>query len=160
MSGPAKKEAEQKLAISGFVIERTARRMKQAVQKKLSEEGAGITADQWILLDLLAREAPLSQFEIAEKSYKDAPTVTRMLDLMNSKGLVERLPDPEDRRRFKIILTDLGRSRHEETLPLIRDIRSVGYDKLSDQDLNDLLRIMDTIFSNFDIDKNGKHALS
>lgn len=133
--------------------------MKQAVQKKLTEENTGITADQWIILNLLAEEAPLSQFEIAEKSYKDAPTVTRMLDLMGKKKLVQRLPDPEDRRRFKIVLTQEGREKYEKTLPMIKEIRSVGYDRLSDQDLNDLLRIMQTIFSNFESDKKEDHAL-
>lgn len=159
MPSAIRKSSEKKLAISGFFIERTARRMKQAVQKKLTEENAGITADQWIILNLLAEESPLSQFEIAEKSYKDAPTVTRMLDLMGNKNLLERLPDPDDRRRFKIVLTPEGRKKYEETLPLIKEIRSVGYDNLSDQDLNDLLRIMQTIFSNFETDKKEDHAL-
>src|SRR5690606_651371 len=152
-------KTEEKLAVSGNVIERTARCMKQALQKRLAEERAGITADQWILLDLLSAEAPLSQYEIAAKSYKDAPTITRMLELMANKGLIRRMVDKEDRRRVNIELTAKGHKKHSETLPIIRDIRATGYENLSDSDLNELKRIMDTIYRNFEHHKNGKHAL-
>ena len=159
MAGIQSRNKAGKLAFSGFVIERTARRMKQAIQKMLAEHETDITADQWIILNLLAEHAPLSQFELAEKSFKDAPTITRMLDLMIKKELVERLPDPDDRRRFKIVLTEKGIQKHSATLPLVREIRSIGYENLSDEDLNQLMRIMDTIYSNFETHKNSKHAL-
>lgn len=159
MPGIQQKKKDGKLAYSGFMIERTARRMKQAIQKILAEHDTGITADQWIILNLLSEHAPLSQFELAEKSFKDAPTITRMLDLMIKKELVERLPDPEDRRRFQVILTETGRKKHRHTLPLVREIRSIGYENLSEKDLNLLMRIMDTIYTNFETHKNSDHAL-
>ncbi len=151
--------SEKKTATSGFIIERTAKRMKQALHKRLLEEGAEITADQWVLLNILADDGPASQFEIAERSYKDAPTVTRMIDLLHKKGLVDRLADPSDRRRFQIVLTVQGRKKYQETLPLVREIRAMGYDGLTDADLNQLIRIMNTIFQNFDNAKSKDHAL-
>lgn len=151
--------SDKKTATSGFIIERTAKRMKQALHKRLLEEEANITADQWVLLNILADEAPVSQFEIAERSYKDAPTVTRMIDLLHKKGLVDRLADPNDRRRFQVVLTAQGRRKYQETMPLVREIRALGYDGLTDADLNQLIRIMNTIFQNFDNAKSKDHAL-
>jgi DNA-binding MarR family transcriptional regulator len=151
--------SDKKTATSGFIIERTAKRMKQALHKRLLEQEAGITADQWVLLNILADDGPASQFEIAERSYKDAPTVTRMIDLLLKKGLVDRLADPGDRRRFQIVLTAEGQRKYQETLPLVREIRALGYDGLTEADLNQLIRIMNTIFQNFDNAKRKDHAL-
>ena len=96
----------KKTEISGFIIERTAKRMKQSFKKILKEKNAGITVDQWVILQELKKEDGLSQFEIASRTFKDAPTVTRIIDLLCKKQLLRRLPDTTDRRKFNIFLTD------------------------------------------------------
>ena len=59
-----------KLDISGFVIERTQRRMKQNFQRLLKEAETDITVDQWVLLQELNKENSISQLELAQRAYK------------------------------------------------------------------------------------------
>ena len=88
----------KKSEIPGFIIERTAKRMKQFYQKMLKGANTGVTVDQWIILQTIHKDNGLSQFDIANLTFKDAPTVTRIIDLLVGKELIERIADPDDRR--------------------------------------------------------------
>ena len=69
----------------------------------------GVTADQYVLLAVLAEEENLTQKELTRRSYSDANTVTAMLNRLEEKGLVERRPCDRDRRAWRIHLTRRGR---------------------------------------------------
>lgn len=138
----------RKTEISGFIIERTAKRMKQSFKTILKEQHAGITVDQWVILQELKREDGLSQFEIAVRTFKDAPTVTRIIDLLCKKELLERLPDSEDRRKFNIFLTKAGKAKIVEVLPMVESFRAEAWNGLSDKEINQLKSLLNTIFKN------------
>ncbi|WP_026210368.1 MarR family winged helix-turn-helix transcriptional regulator [Flexithrix dorotheae] len=133
----------------GFFIERTMKKIRQNLQRKLNEIDAGITVDQWVILDELQQKNGLSQNEIADSTFKDAPTVTRIIDLLCKKGLTERVMDENDRRRFKILLTQEGKSKVNEVLPVVMEVRKQGWNGLGEEDHQNLIRILDTIFENY-----------
>ena len=135
-------------AVSGFIIERTAKRMKQACQQRLKAAGIDITVDQWVILQELAQKDGLSQYEIAKKTFKDAPTITRIIDLLCKKELTTRVLDTQDRRRFKICLTDQGKKYIEDILPVIHDFRQQAYQNLSTENMSQLIELLNTIFDN------------
>ncbi|MCB9284796.1 MAG: MarR family transcriptional regulator [Lewinellaceae bacterium] len=135
-------------AVSGFVIERTAKRMKQACQQYLTQAGIDLTVDQWVLLQELHKLDGQGQNDLARKTFKDAPTVTRIIDLLCKKGLTERQVAPEDRRKFNITLTKAGKSLVREALPVIQEFRLQAYQNLSDTEIDILTGILDRIFEN------------
>ena len=146
------KSAQSALPGSGFRIERTAKRMKQAAAQALKEAELDITVDQWVILDQL-RQQQLNQQEIGRMTYKDAPTVTRIIDLLCNKELTRRESDPEDRRKMRIHLTDAGRQMIEQVEPLILDVRKRAYDGLDGQKLKQLTELLDHIYKNLDTGK-------
>ena len=150
-SGPPS-VTERKLAVSGFVLERAAKRMKQYFQQQLMDMGAGVTVDQWVILQQLQRNEGMSQHELAQATFKDAPTVTRILDLLSGKGLLRRTPDEADRRRYRIELTQRGRARIEQVLPIVRDFRRQAWNGLSDSDVDRLVESLNQIFDNLNGD--------
>ena len=140
----------KKSEIPGFIIERTAKRMKQFYQKMLKDANTGITVDQWVILQTIHKEDGLSQFEIANQTFKDAPTVTRIIDLLASKELIERVADPEDRRKFNICLTNKGKLKIEEVRPIVMDFRKTGWKGINLEDLNHMMRTLNAIFDNLE----------
>lgn len=140
----------RKTEISGFIIERTAKRMKQSFKKTLKDNLADITVDQWVILQELEKEDGLSQFEIATRTFKDAPTVTRIIDILCDKKLLERLPDSGDRRKFNIFLTKAGKVKIQEVLPMAESFRETAWNGLSDQQINQLKGVLNTIFKNLE----------
>lgn len=79
-----------------FKIDTTIKKIRNALQKQLTEAGFDLTVDQWVLIDHIFRKQGISQNELAEMTFKDPPTVTRIIDLLEKKGLVERGPAAGD----------------------------------------------------------------
>jgi len=143
-------EKERKGAeeLPGFVLERASKRMKQYFQEQLQQAGCGITIDQWVVLQELNKQDGLSQLEIAQATYKDAPTVTRIMDLLCGKKLTRRVTDPKDRRRFRVELTKAGREKIEEALPVIRKARKKAWQGFDEAKLEKLMDMLNEVFEN------------
>ena len=133
----------------GSLIELTAKIMKQRLQRKFNSLDLGITVDQWLILDVLLHSDGVSQFTIAQKTYKDAPTVTRIIDLLEKKGLIERRTHADDRRKYSIHLSGEGREKAERVLPLVQAYRKQGWEGLQKEDYEKLKEILTTIQKNF-----------
>lgn len=73
----------------------------------------GVTADQFVLLALLAEQDGVTQQELVGRASSDANTVRAMLVLLESRGLVSRGKHPSDRRARSVMLTRQGRQTQE-----------------------------------------------
>ncbi len=143
------KKMDGRLEMSGFTLERTVKLMKLSFSRiLLMHPETDITVDQWVVINMLYKHNALSQQELGELCFKDAPTITRMIDLLVSKKLVSRTHDINDRRRFIIKLTDEGMSIYHYIFPLVREFRAEAYDGLSNEDLAHLDRTLNRIFEN------------
>jgi DNA-binding MarR family transcriptional regulator len=135
-------------SLYGFLIERTAKRYKQVLQKLFQQHQFGITVDQWIILNKIEQEGKMHSNDLAVAVMKDAPTVTRILDILENKQLVNREVDAMDRRKTCLSLTQKGTSLVQQVKPIVVDMRREGWKGLNNQDLSDLERILNTIYVN------------
>jgi DNA-binding MarR family transcriptional regulator len=131
-----------------FLLDRTARRVKQYAQQRFKELGFNVTVDQWIVLKHLYEHDEMKQTELAELLFKDNPTLTRIIDLLCDKGLTVRNVHPNDRRSFVVSLTREGTKKVQQLAPKIRDIRLKAWDGLSERDFNQFKKILDSIYHN------------
>ena len=131
-----------------FKIDTTIKRIRSFMQKGLTDASLDLTVDQWVVLDHIKPNPGISQNDLAINTAKDAPTVTRILDLLATKGLVLRKMAEDDRRKFNIYLTQEGEILHQKAFKVIREIRKKSWKNLSDDDYDHLVRIMDTIYKN------------
>ena len=99
-------------------IESTIKGYRKFAQKNISEQLEDITIDQGLVLLFLNEHPELSQKEIAELVFKDNASMTRMINTMVQKKHLKRSMNPEDRRRYKIEITNKGKDVLK-TLPLI-----------------------------------------
>lgn len=77
--------------------------------KYMQERNLPITPDQFRVLTFLWQQDGRSQQELAVFSNRDRANVTRLIDILEREGIVERRDDEYDRRVFKIHLTKKGR---------------------------------------------------
>lgn len=131
-----------------FLLERTARRVKQYAQYRFNNLEFGITVDQWTILKNLRQHVDLSQKELAEYCGKDQPTLTRIIDLLVGKRLVERRANPADRRSFVVHLTPEGEKKVGELANSVNEIRMQAWRNLNERDFEQLKRILNTIYDN------------
>ncbi|MFF4543254.1 MarR family winged helix-turn-helix transcriptional regulator [Streptomyces sp. NPDC001435] len=110
------------------------------------EEAAGehtLTGAQARLLSLLSLE-PLPMRKLAQKLRCEPSNVTGIVDRLESRGLVERRPDPADRRVKLAAATDEGRRVAQDLRDGLRFAREplAGLSDEERQSLRDLLRRM------------------
>jgi DNA-binding MarR family transcriptional regulator len=109
-------------------------------RKVAVSEALGMSWTRSLALRRLARQ-PLTLRALADRLAADPPYVTLMVDDLEKRGLVQRLPHPEDRRAKLVQLTAAGRAAAEradaildEPPPALRDAPA--------QDLAALLRVL------------------
>ena len=131
-----------------FLLDRTARRVKQYAQQKFKELALNVTVDQWLVLKHLYEHDSMKQNELAEILFKDNPTLTRIIDLLCEKELVVRKQHPTDRRSFHVALTRQGKKKVEQMKPKIQKIRLKAWEGLSKDDFVQFKKVLDTIYGN------------
>ena len=89
-------------------------RLKQYTAAMLKQHNVDLTPEQFLLIDLLWNQGPLSQQELADQLQKDKNSVTKLVDAIERKGFVVRRQNPSDRRSNTIILTDLATSLKDD----------------------------------------------
>jgi len=134
-----------------FLLDCTARRVKQYAQTQFNVGEFGITVDQWTILKNLNSSPNLTQKELAEQCGKDQPTLTRIVDILVKKGYVERNIHHLDRRSFIVQLSACGKEKVKELEPQIRKIRMKAWENLEETDFEHLKRILNTIYNNLEI---------
>lgn len=131
-----------------FILDRTAKKVKQYAQASFAEQDFDVTVDQWAVLKTLFEHTDLTQKELAEKCGKDQPTLTRIVDLVIKKGYAQRTAHPEDRRCLHLQLTSSGLDKVKAIAPQISQIRMKAWQNLSDNDFEHFTRILNKIYNN------------
>jgi DNA-binding MarR family transcriptional regulator len=85
-----------------FLLHDVARLMRVDADKRARSHG--MTRAQWGILIWLERQPGLSQKELAEILEVEPITVARLIDRLEARGMVERRPDPKDRRIWRLHL--------------------------------------------------------
>lgn len=111
----------------------------------------GITPEQWSVLYQVYLQEGINQKELALRSGKDQPSITRILDVLHKKDLIQRKADPDDRRAFLIYATPTVQDLMNETIPLELNLNDELIAGITDEQLQALNRIMEQI--NYNIDR-------
>lgn len=113
----------------------------------LLKEAADVSPVQYNVLRILrgAGEAGHTCSAIAERLITRDPDVTRIIDRMLKRGLVQRSRDPNDRRVVRVVLTDAGRSLVDQLDEPIRSHHRKRFKGVSKERLRALIDVLDEI---------------
>ncbi|MBT2541574.1 MarR family transcriptional regulator [Streptomyces sp. ISL-44] len=92
------------------------KRTELAVRARLEElvRPAGITALQYTALTVLDRHDGISAAQLARDSFVTAQTMADMVRALESRGLIRREPNPDNRRERLVLLTEAGKGLLDE----------------------------------------------
>jgi len=132
MSEPIKDfELEQAI---GLNVNRTAFLMTEEIARRFSSNGYQLSAQDFGILFRLLKQGAMTQVEIGTLMMRDKTTITRRVDGLVKKQLVERNPDPDDRRYYRIALTAAGNRALEAMIPLVRDFQQEVFSDIPDKE--------------------------
>ena len=112
--------AVEKLANTLFYsMEKAVKAYRQFAQQNLDRAGFDITIDQWLVLKTLQDNPDTTLAQVGKDVFKDVASITRIVQLLESKGFVSRSAHPADKRRATLGLTRLGRSTVKALQPVV-----------------------------------------
>ena len=105
-----------------LLLHDVARLLRRTIDQRA--QAIGLTSAQWRILAVVARaetfnQQPLSQAALADQMDMEPITLSRHIDRMQASGMIERRPNPTDRRAYHLFLTD-------EARPLVARFRELG----------------------------------
>jgi DNA-binding MarR family transcriptional regulator len=110
-------------------------------------EAHGLHPGQEHLLKQLWLEDGLSIGVLAERVGIEVPTVVRAVTRMEAAGILRREPDPTDRRRALVLLTDRGRELEQVVPNVLADVDRRATSRLSPEERAELLRLLDEVWA-------------
>jgi DNA-binding MarR family transcriptional regulator len=87
-----------------------------------------------VLKALADRDEPLPLSHLADRCCCVRSNITQLVDRLEAERLVERLPDPADRRSVRAALTPAGRERHAEAVRIVGETERQVFAGLGEED--------------------------
>lgn len=132
----------------GYLVNRAARALVNGLTQKFSAAGLDVTAEQWrVLLNLWERDGRTQQ-ELSQATDKKKTSITRLINGMEKRNLVVRVPDQNDRRHNLIYLTHKGRDLQEELLALAWQNMKKAQAGIASEDLDTCKEVLRNVIAN------------
>ena len=117
--------------------------------QKYAQQKFEITPEQYLVLSIIMDSGgELYQRQISEILYKDRPNVTRIINILEEKGLVKRVEDVNTRKVYKIAVTRDGIDMRKKIQPTMWDLRAIATQGISEEDLEKTLKILEQMLKN------------
>lgn len=130
----------------GSMIAQVARLMRRSFDERA--RSIGVTRPQWQVLSLLSRHEGSNQGGLAEMLEVEPITLGRMIDRLQEAALVERRPDPADRRAWRLFMTPKGRELIDLMMPLARETLETALDGVGAAQRDELMGMLDRMRGN------------
>ncbi len=144
------KRGELYFVITGVANTALARRL----QKHFRDEGIEITVEQWSVLVHLWKEDGVSQQELSLRTFRDKPSITRLVDNMQKQNLVVRKDNPDDRRVNLVFLTEKGKALKKSTTDLANRTLLEGLQGVSQEELEITRKVLTQVYDNLNHNNN------
>tara|TARA_Y100001970_G_C14230849_1_gene858531 strand:- start:956 stop:1405 length:450 start_codon:yes stop_codon:yes gene_type:complete len=110
--------------------------------------GLDISMDQWIVLGPIWENEGISHKEISEYCLKDKTSVTKIIDTLEKKNLVVRVPDQLDHRVKRVVLSNKGKELFLQAIPIMKLTRDELREGITEQDIESLRSVLTKIYNN------------
>jgi DNA-binding MarR family transcriptional regulator len=105
----------------------------------------GLTQTQFAALAKLREVGPSSQNQLGRLIYLDAATTKGVVDRLETRGFISACPDPHDRRRRAIALTDAGRAATDAAVKVARQITQETLAPLTERERATVIRLLNKL---------------
>jgi DNA-binding MarR family transcriptional regulator len=131
-----------------YLLERTHRQAKLSLQRQFDSAGLKISVDQWIVLSRVAERPGQNHKQLADSTAKDPASITRILFLLIKQKLVKKNTAKNDQRSSLVFITPAGKKTLTVCAQKTEAFRKSAGKGLSQEDLNNLKKLLDTLYEN------------
>ncbi len=138
------KKGELYSFISGKASTAIARRL----QKNFKLSGIDITIEQWSVLSQLWKEDGKSQQQLCDLTFRDKPSITRLVDNLEKAKLVKRVAAKNDRRINLIFLTKEAENLQDVTMNIANQTLNEALVGVNQDDLEIAKEVLQKVYDN------------
>lgn len=131
-----------------FITGKASIAIARRLQKKFNEAGISITIEQWSVLYHLWKADGMNQQELCNATFRDKPSITRLVDNLERLALVKRVSDDKDRRINKIHLTKEALKLEEQTMALAEETLNEALAGVSQKDIEMCKEVLQRVYDN------------
>ncbi|MGH8462111.1 MAG: MarR family winged helix-turn-helix transcriptional regulator [Stenotrophobium sp.] len=129
----------------GYLVKRAHGLMMDRVEAAFV--GHDFTFMQWVVLMYVRDELGFTATDICRDYRHDSGALTRVIDQLESRGLLERRRSDEDRRVVRLHLTAQGRKTVESLIPLVVERLNYALDGFTASEVSELTRLLGKLIS-------------
>ena len=107
-----------------------------------------ITPEQFVIIEVLMHHDGLYQRQLSEITLKDRPNITRIINILEKGGYVERRSDKNKRKVFKIYLTQKAKDIFPLLQKVSQDYRKVMAEGIKKEELEICLKVLNQVLQN------------
>ncbi|HEY2727688.1 MAG TPA: MarR family transcriptional regulator [Parafilimonas sp.] len=127
----------------------------RSLQKNFRNAGLEITIEQWTVLYHLWKEDCLSQQQLCNRTYRDKPSITRLIDNLEKQKLLKRSSHKNDKRINLVCLTGAGRALQETTIALANQTMNEALNGVKKEDIEIVKTVLQKVYDNLSPNPKG-----
>lgn len=131
-----------------FMTGKASTAVARRLQKNFKLAGIDITIEQWSVLYHLWKENGLSQQQLCEATFRDKPSITRLVDNLEKQKLVKRTLSKDDRRINKIYLTKEAQQLQDKSMEVAAQTLSEALQNVSPAQIELAQQVLQIVYDN------------
>lgn len=132
----------------GHLASRFSRAVLRRFNEQLVQHQLPITAEQYLLLGQLWDCNGLPQGALAAKTAKDKTTMARLAAGLEGRGLIVRLPGPDDARERLLYLTEAGKQLMDQATNLAKSVLEEAQQGINEDELEVCRSVLRRAYAN------------
>ena len=131
-----------------FITGKASTAIARRLQKKFNQAGLNLTIEQWSVLYHLWKEDGKSQQELCNATFRDKPSITRLVDNLEKLQLVKRVSSESDRRMNLIFLTRQAQKLQEQTMELAEETLNEALGSVPAEKIEMCKEVLQVVYDN------------
>jgi DNA-binding MarR family transcriptional regulator len=131
-----------------FITGKASTAIARRLQKKFNAAGLHITIEQWSVLYHLWKQEGISQQELCNATFRDKPSITRLVDNLEKLNLVKRVASENDRRINLVYLTKQAQKLQEEAMTLAEETLNEALETVPPDKVDVCKEVLQIVYDN------------
>jgi DNA-binding MarR family transcriptional regulator len=131
-----------------FITDKASTAIARRLQKNFKDASIDITIEQWSVLYHLWKEEGQSQQQLCAATFRDKPSITRLVDNLEKSKLVKRVASKNDRRSNHIFLTKEGKTLEQKTMEVANRTLNEALDGVTNTQIEMAKKVLQTVYDN------------
>jgi DNA-binding MarR family transcriptional regulator len=131
-----------------FITGKASTAVARSLQKNFKDAAIEITIEQWSVLYHLWKEDGQSQQQLCEATFRDKPSITRLVDNLEKSKLVKRVASKNDRRSNLIFLTKEAKSLEQKTMEVANRTLNEALEGVTNEQIEIAKEVLQKVYDN------------